>query len=114
MRLTIAMAAIAASPNGFAAKFTQVTATDPTPLRSSDGSPPPIISRMSSMSGWNHRGDSRTTPTLTHITVRIVKLMVWQIAVAKPAPKMPRPAPKISAGARAMFRIAPVTRPIIE
>lgn len=113
MRITMAMPAMAASPNGLAAMFTQVTEIEPAPWRISEGRPPPATSRMSSTSGLQLRRDSFITPNLRLIVVRIVKLTVWQMAVARPAPKIPRCSTKINNGASRKFSNAPETSPIM-
>ena len=68
---------------------------------------------MSSTSGRQLRNDSFITPNLALIVVRIAKLTVWQMAVARPAPKIPRPATKMNNGASRKFNSAPDTRPIM-
>ena len=113
MRITMAMPAMAASPNGLAAMFTQVTEIEPAPCRISEGRPPPATSRMSSTSGRQLRNDSFITPNLALIVVRIAKLTVWQMAVASPAPNIPRRATKMSSGASKKFSSAPETKPIM-
>ena len=44
---------------------------------------------------------------------RMQKLMVWLRAVARPAPAVPMPSPKMNSGSSAMFSKPPVTRPIM-
>ena len=44
---------------------------------------------------------------------RMQKLMVWLRAVARPAPAVPMPSPKMNSGSSAMFSRPPVTRPIM-
>ena len=41
------------------------------------------------------------------------KLMHWLRAVARPAPPVPMPNPKMNTGSSAMFSKPPVTRPIM-
>ena len=113
MRMTIAIAAMTASPKGLAAKFTHVVASEPAPCLNSEGMPPPMISRTSSISGLPVRRSSLTTPRRTANVTRMMKLMVWHTAVAMPAPAIPSPATKISNGATMKFSNAPLTRPIM-
>ena len=42
------------------------------------------------------------------------KLMGWLRAVARPAPAVPMPSPKMNSGSRTILRTAPVVMPIIE
>ena len=42
---------------------------------------------------------------------KMPKLTSWLRPVARPAPPVPIPSPKIKTGSRAMLRMPPVTRP---
>ena len=113
MRMTMAIPAMAASPNGLAAMFTQVTASVPAALRIMEGSPPPAISRARGTVIRHCRNEKCTTPYVMPSAARMTKLMVWQIAVANEAPNMPMCSRKMNTGSNTRFSTEPVTNPIM-
>ena len=112
--LTIAIAAIAASPYGSAALLSAIIATDATLCLHSEGNPPFVIVPSILREGLNDRGLIFTVPMRSDRTKRIMKLTTWLIAVAIAAPDIPSPKTKMNNGSRKRLRIPPVVRPIIE
>ena len=111
--LTTDIAAMAASPYGLAAMFKVMAATLPNPCRNKDGSPPPAISRKRSRFQrrfFRRMGmhPEKRTPARSR-----KKLMSWLITVARAAPEIPIPRPKIRIGSSRILRTAPMPTPIM-
>ena len=113
IRLTMLMAATAASPKPPAATFRQMVARLASPCRASEGTPPRKISLAVSAFRQKRRGLMGILPARLVMNRSTAKLTACPMAVAIAAPATCMSSTKIKTGSRMILRMVPAVMPIM-